>query len=280
MTAVLVFFAISCPKAQKPAMDTVRYADGGIKEVFAAVDGVRCGGYKYFYPNGLIGQEAVYVDGVLDGPFAMYYPEGGIKMTCSFCHGHRHGLMSLYDESGILLETLTFDMDNIRGENVRYYNTGERDIVATRIGDLWQGEVRSFYKSGRLKSLTEYRDGMKHGLMKTYFDNDSSSLMNVSHYERDIRTGEYVAYYSNGCLAEKGAFLGGERSGMWVSFYPDGATVYTTGRYEDGNYHGLWRIYHPDGSIKQTALFQQGYEHGAVDYAKGKKLLYFMGSPL
>jgi len=266
--------------AQQPAIDTVRYPDGSIKEVFQVLKGghVKNGSYRYFYPGGVLGQEAVFANDTLHGDFAMYYPEGGIKMRCSFHKGLRHGLMSLFDNDGLLLETLTFRYGGISGENVRYYSTGERNIIANRIGDYWQGEVIILYKSGNLQARVAYVDGRKNGLMTTYFED--GTVMNESRYQNDVRGGCYYANYSNGNLAERGQYVDGKRAGHWTSYHPDGHTIYTEGDYQDGNYTGLWHIYNADGTLHHTATFQQGMEMGAVQYRDGQKTLYFMGSPI
>jgi antitoxin component YwqK of YwqJK toxin-antitoxin module len=41
----------------------------------------------------------------------------------------------------------------------------------------------------------------------------------TEYYKNNLLEGDYIDYYSNGELEEKGSYLNGEKNGKWLSFY-------------------------------------------------------------
>ena len=54
-----------------------------------------------------------------------------------------------------------------------------------------------------------------------------------------VRTGPWIAWHENGCLASEGDYAGGQRSGEWVLYDEDGAWS-ERGRYINGKRVGKW----------------------------------------
>jgi len=69
--------------------------------------------------------------------------------------------------------------------------------------------------------------------------------------------GEYLSYYRNGHIREKGHFKFGQKHSEWLCYYLDGELK---SRYSwfDGKKHGEWIWYYESGKI----MYKYNYIHG------------------
>jgi antitoxin component YwqK of YwqJK toxin-antitoxin module len=83
------------------------------------------------------------------------------------------------------------------------------------------GEVKlTYHKNGEVKSETEYRNGVREGLMISYDEegNISSEVL----FEKGKMIGEFKAYYPDGSLKMIANYVEGVLDGETLSYYPDG----------------------------------------------------------
>ena len=60
-----------------------------------------------------------------------------------------------------------------------------------------------------------------------------NKLKSVSHFKNNEQVGEYVAYYEDGSLREKGQYVAGKKNGKFY-FYDEKGKVTKTERYKNG----------------------------------------------
>lgn len=84
-----------------------------------------------------------------------------------------------------------------------------------------KGEVKvSYHRNGAVQSETEYRNGVREGLMISFDEegNVSSEVM----FENGKMEGDFKAYYPDGSLKMAARYNNGLLDGETVRYYPDG----------------------------------------------------------
>ena len=115
-----------------------------------------------------------------------------------------------------------------------YDRKGNLDREENYRNKMLHGEIRAFYPSGALRSVTQYMDGKRQGDEKTYYE--KGGLAMESNYANNDMDGLSRHYYDTGEL-EREAF------------------------YKNGGLHGETKVYYKSGALKQ----QLPYKNGVLD---------------
>lgn len=98
---------------------------------------------------------------------------------------------------------------------------------------------------------------------------------------KGVEDGPYKKFYPNGMLEVEGAFLNGERSGLWTSYHPGGnkqsesyyingvldgksvvfysnGQVWYIGYYTNGKNDGQWIYFDKEGTLVKEVVYQNG----------------------
>lgn len=132
----------------------------------------------------------------------------------------------------------TFEMDTV------YYDRNGKGVSNPHFASYYKivennpadgnKRYRDYYVTGELKSEGNYLE----------IDRTDDS--------KTVRDADYVDYYRNGAVEEKGTFAGGKRQGEYVSYAEDG-TVLIKANYQDDLLHGEYTKYADSGlSLRQT----------------------------
>ncbi|CAN5891720.1 hypothetical protein BH11BAC7_BH11BAC7_06680 [soil metagenome] len=118
-----------------------------------------------------------------------------------------------------------------------FYDSGKLHTIEPFRNKKMDGEVLSFYKSGKKKSRVTFSDGIK-GNYETWYESGKlmikgellpdSTFSHKEYYENGVlqkemitdKTGKgsFSSYSGNGKIYESGALLNFERSGIWKIF--------------------------------------------------------------
>lgn len=112
---------------------------------------------------------------------------------------------------------------------ITYFKNGNKEAEGyANLFGYGDGEFKTYYKNGQLKTEGNYKDGKKDGLEKYYYENGqleaemnwSPSLRNENY---SWQTGSFKEYYENGKLKEQGNFTReGIKTGRWTKYLEDG----------------------------------------------------------
>ena len=111
-----------------------------------------------------------------------------------------------------------------------------------------------YYSDGTIKSETEVKDTMAHGLMKQY-DRDGN-ISSVYTFNMAKLDGPAVSYYPSGKLKLKMYYKNGKREGTTQWYYSTGE-LYRTIPYKNGKIDGVQITYYKDGKIMAEAPFRE-----------------------
>ena len=133
-----------------------------------------------------------------------------------------------------------------------------------------EGLWRKNYKSGKIESLSTYKNGNLTGPFVNFYEN--GTIGNKGVWIRGALNGEYESYYKNGQLDEKGTYENGRKIGVWrlgleysgghlmvdydvfqtSGFTKSGVLKYVAGfrGTDDLRPYGVARRFYPSGKIK------------------------------
>lgn len=115
----------------------------------------------YFANSGLKKSEGNYYQGKREGRWTYYYEHGGpISQIENYQAGMLDGKVICYDSLGKIISSATFKNDTLTGERIQYYpGTDIVWIKANYLKGLLDGELRTYFESGKLKRLEKYNRG-------------------------------------------------------------------------------------------------------------------------
>ncbi len=94
-------------------------------------------------------------------------------------------------------------------------------------GQLLNGNFKKFYHSNQLAEEGNYKNGLKVGLWKSWFEN--GNLKTTQYWKSGIQTGFCEIYDVSGSVLEKGNYKKGQKNGKWIFFSSKDTIVYKRG---------------------------------------------------
>ncbi|HSX04312.1 MAG TPA: hypothetical protein VLG76_06245 [Rhabdochlamydiaceae bacterium] len=259
------------------------HAGNKIKESVQFSKGKREGKSEEFYENGKVRAIAFYKDDKLDGKVEAWHEDGSIYFIKNYKDGQPAGEHKEYfpidpehkTEQGKLARAFFFN------------NGGALD-----------GEQRTFYPSGELQSLVQYKNGTLHG-KKLLWDENGESLEEafyedgklngrffekrpdkreiVFHYKNDMREGLHEMYYPphqffGKVKALEVPFKDNQPEGEAIEFNEAGVKISTT-FFHNGKKEGTSKMFNSNGTLFMTLEFKQDKREGpAIQYFPNGKV--------
>ena len=113
---------------------------------------------------------------------------------------------------------------------------------------------------------------------RTYYWYKTRSVhSSQDNYAGELLDGDYIRYYPNNQLAEKGTYTKGLREGLWTTWYPNG-NLASKSRWKQGREHGKFLQWDSLGTALEHGKYRRGNKVGEwVDHAHGDTLRYKRG---
>jgi len=124
---------------------------------------------KEFYENGSIKSESTFKVDLLDGKQILYHENGKIKEIKYWSSGNPVDSVKLFDEMGKLTQKGCYVNNKLR----LYNSEGVLLLESEYKGAVVDGIMKTYYKNGGLKSITEYDKGEKFNV-QLFFYTDST----------------------------------------------------------------------------------------------------------
>ncbi|MFN3604448.1 MAG: toxin-antitoxin system YwqK family antitoxin [Leptonema sp. (in: bacteria)] len=120
--------------------------------------------------------------------------------------------------------------------------------------------------------------------------NQDGKLLREANLKNNLYDGEYLQFFENGRISEKGFYEEGYRLGKWYFYYPNGNLYLeleykkepvdvTLFRYNSsiGNENGQYKRYYPNGVLEEEGYYYAGKLHKKrIRYYLDKKI-HFIG---
>lgn len=147
--------------------------------------------------------------------------------------------------------------------------TGNLEIV----NDDWGTDLVEFSK--------DYKNGVLHGLERTYYK--SGKLKSVGKFNKGLLDGDVVGYYESGSVRVVGHFYDGVKDGSVSYLYPDGS-IQMEMYYVKGDLNGVVKTWYENGNLMKEEPYDKGLLHGYLKtyYEDGgvfEEIKYDFGTP-
>ncbi len=165
--------------------------------------------------------------------------------------------------TSIWSETLSLE-DLVKRDDIYYQKFSNipysGKIIGTKTGKIENGimvgEWLSYFKSGQLEFIHNYKNGQRNGPWKRYYEN--GQIFEKGNFKNGRIDGYYESYYESGQLSSNGNWKGSNFVGIWKIYYKHGGLKEVQNYNQRGKEDGLWTWYHIDGSIKKTETWNNG----------------------
>lgn len=117
------------------------------------------------------------------------------------------------------------------------------------------GKFYFFHPNGQVKSSGRYSYGRKEGIWRSYYAD--GSMEDSTFYRDGVPEGVSLGYYNNGYLSDS-SVINKDGSGVYVSWFDDGAPA-SAGFFAAGRKkHGKWQYFHRNGAVSCEEVFNAG----------------------
>jgi antitoxin component YwqK of YwqJK toxin-antitoxin module len=132
--------------------------------------------------------------------------------------------------------------------------------------------IREYYSNGKIKTETEARGNLRHGLMKSY-DREGRLLSQVT-YINNTREGMATNFYAaTGKVNSTLVYVNGIKEGDEIWYYENGQAFRVT-PYIQAKIQGVQKYYFDDGKIMAEVPYKDGYPGtGLKEYKKDGTLI-------
>lgn len=120
---------------------------------------------------------------------------------------------------------------------------------------LKSGEVKEFYESGKLKSISHYKDTVLDGLKRNFREN--GILYSEVMYKDGMKNGIGKNYYSDGKIQAEISYLNNVKNGD-SKWYHQNGNLYRLNPYKDGKLHGVQKKYYESGKLQSEIPYFEG----------------------
>jgi len=138
-------------------------------------------------------------------------------------------------------------------------------------GDGWfLGNWKDFSKDGEVTEEGSYK--YKKEIYKIY--NEKELLIQEGRAIDGLAEGEWIYYFNNGAIKQKGTLRKDKRYGLWTAYYEDGS-LYAESNYVLGKVDGRYKTYHRNNALcsdnqyimnKLVGSARKFYDNGRIEY--------------
>lgn len=215
-----------------------------------------------FHSNGKIAKCGKYFNGIEVGIWKEFNQDSTLKLT------------TRYDTLNHIIEIREFDKDGFeycyskhftnndrKGEEIRKYKSGKIKSVSTYKNRALDGVFCSYYSNGQIENQSFYINGELNGEVKYFYKN--GQLESICNYKSGFRNGVFLYYDSLGTLRNKCTFINGKHEGEGYIYYSkDKLNSITT--YSNGNRNGRFIEYYENGEIKEQGEYKDNKYNGEI----------------
>jgi antitoxin component YwqK of YwqJK toxin-antitoxin module len=142
------------------------------------------------------------------------------------------------------------------------------------VDGVLHGTEKSYYQSGKLKSLGSFKRGILDGIVTGYYEDGTIQVRAI--YDNGVKQGRVIHYYPNGTKQVESFYTDDKFDGIRTTWYENGKPMEVT-PYSKGLLHGTGRTYYETGGVFEEAKFKYGtpkymrtyLEDGTVANEKG-----------
>jgi antitoxin component YwqK of YwqJK toxin-antitoxin module len=215
-----------------------------------------------YYPNGKVSSQYF---NLADGGYRIcHYSTQGCRVSDQYFNsqGLAVGLQRFYrpdgkpfyelqyDEKGALINAVTYSIDELRTDTVRFDAQGNGKLVV-------------YYSDKKPALEGAFKSGVQEG--DWILLDRNSELLVSNQYLNGFLHGAHYVYYPSGNICLEGQYRLGKPELLWREFYQNGQ-VAVSGKYKAGIKDGKWLYFREDGSKDIEEHWQNGIQEGPTKW--------------
>jgi antitoxin component YwqK of YwqJK toxin-antitoxin module len=204
----------------------------------------------YYDDNVTIKRRGPYLDSIPIGMHHFYRPNGKPERAV------RYNNQGIRTAEGSLNEN-----DKREGEWKTYFETGELRSTGQYLNDYQHGQWLYYFQDGKREQTGNFRNGIMDGEWKWYYPN--GQLWREEIYTRNRQNGLSIEYSDSATVVARGEYADGEREGFWIENVGE---VHEEGDYVMGLKNGIWKTFFKDGTLYHRGNFVQGNPDGKHEF--------------
>lgn len=210
---------------------------------------------EVFYESGKINYTGNFSKGIKEGVWTWWYENGNKKDKCKYEKGFYVDTVYHWYENGNLKQVEIVAGRNVRSDGccqcngtiIRYYENGKLKEIFTSIKDKIQGKFTSYDEKGSWKVRTYKNDSLCGPTIEHFIDSDNIKTIVVGQYINNEETGLWKWYDKDSILILTAVYVNGILKGEYIRYFPNGK-IKQKGIMEDGEFQG--EVYYYDESEK------------------------------
>lgn len=173
-------------------------------------------------------------------------------------NGKKQGVWKKY-ENGTLLYEGQFKDDVPYGTFKYYHTNGKLKSVTEFVQGVHKVKTTIYHENGHKASEGAYVDQQKDGEWRYYSNKDT--LIKIENYKLGSRDGVWKTFSTSGVLLEESNYLNNKRNGTSKVYYLNGQ-VQLDENFVAGKTNGKSTSYYPNGNISVTGDYHDGWRDG------------------
>ena len=187
------------------------------------------------------------------GKWMSYYESGAVYAVEHYDNGKRNGYYKS-DYSGELFMEGVFTNGEKTGIWKSAFKTNNQ-LKYLKVYDSLSnatGTWKSYYDSGELNDVEQYKNGKRHGKQTEYYKN--GNISKTGSFHKGKANGVWLHYFDDGHLACEKTFVNGVESGLYTSYHKNGKR-HKTGMKQQFKKTGTWTTYNNKGKLIKTETY-------------------------
>ena len=164
-------------------------------------------------------------------------------------------LVLIYSMNFVYTHTLPGNRDDKRPVQTFIFNEIQYDISNITGWKLFNGFITMYYKNGKLKGITRFKNGQRDGFRKMWFENGQIEF--EIPFKKNQLHGILTQWYNNGNKKTISSFVKGKLDGMTYIWHENGQLGIEV-EYRQNKINGLYRKWNQNGKI----IFEEKYVDG------------------
>lgn len=158
---------------------------------------------------------------------------------------------------------LWFVIKNFKSIYSDYKNTASEPKGKTIVGKK-EGEWKTYYASGNLKTLENYKKDTLNGPKLSY--GPKKNLRAKYFYQKGIMVDSFIMYHSNGKInLAEWKDKKGKSQGVFKIFHKNGL-LSQIGKYKDGHLDDTSKAFYENGKLKEIEFYNDNKKNGTWLY--------------
>lgn len=129
------------------------------------------------------------------------------------------------------------------------------EINRDYVDGVLHGDEKSYYQSGKLKSLGSFKRGILDGIVTGYYEDGTIQVRAT--YDNGVKQGRVIHYYPNGTKQVESFYTDDKFDGIRTTWYENGKPM-EIAPYSKGLLHGTGRTYYEAGGVFEEVKFKYG----------------------